>query len=65
MQAVGICQGSVTIPAGSDSAAISVRIKDDGQTERRETFKIRIDPGARYVPLDRNKAVRVEIVDND
>ena len=65
VQAVGICQGSVTIPAGSDSAAIRVRIKDDGQTERREVFKIRIDPGARYVPLDRNKAVRIEIVDND
>ena len=65
VHAVGICRGTVTIPEGLDRATIRVTIRDDDQVERREVFKIRIDPGTYYVPLAGETTIRVEIRDND
>ena len=65
VHAVGICRGTVTIPEGLDRATIRVTIRDDDQDERREVFKIRIDPGTYYVPLVGERTIRVEIRDND
>ena len=65
VHAVGICRGTVTIPQGLDRAAIGVAIKDDDLVERREVFKIRIDPGTHYVPTSGERTIRIEIRDND
>lgn len=64
VHAVGICRGTVTIPEGLDRATIRVTVRDDDQVERREVFKIRIDPGTHYVPLAGERTIRVEIRDN-
>ncbi|MCY4423522.1 MAG: hypothetical protein OXC06_10675 [Acidimicrobiaceae bacterium] len=65
VHAVGICRGSVTIPQGLDRAAIRVMVRDDDQVERREEFKIRLDPGTHYAPSPGERTIRVEIRDND